>query len=68
MKYLIKIMLLSISVIPFLTWELLVGIWLFRFEDLKTLWNDYSDTIESNYRRAFPRKSKKSRFNLQKSL
>lgn len=68
MKYLLKIMLLSLLLIPFMTWELIVAVWTFRTNNLKTLWNDYSSTVEFNYRRAFPRKpsSSKPRFNLQK--
>ena len=66
MKYLLKIAALSLLLIPFMTWELLLAIWTFRSQTLKKLWSDYSDTVESNYRRAFPRKSKKPRFNLQK--
>lgn len=66
MKYILKIMLLSIALIPFMAWELLVAAWIFRSDDVKQLWRDYSETVESNYRKAFPRKSRKPRFNLQK--
>lgn len=66
MKYLLKIAGLSLLIIPFMTWELLVAFWTFRTDSLKQLCYDYADTIGSNYRKAFPRKSK-SRFNLQKN-
>lgn len=59
MKYIFIIILLSISVIPFLLWDLIVGIWLFRFDSLRHLWKSYSDTIQDYYRRAFPRKPKR---------
>lgn len=62
MKYLLRILLLSIAVIPFFIWEALVTIWTFDKSGFKQLRKDYSDTVESNYRRAFKRRPRPSNF------
>lgn len=59
MKYLLKIMLLSVAIIPFFVWELLVSLWYFRSQGVKELWYDYTSTVSHNYRKAFPRRSHK---------
>ena len=51
MKYILKIMLLSIAVIPLFVWEALVYIWTFNNSGYKTLKQDYKATVRSNYRR-----------------
>jgi len=61
MKYLLKILLLSVALIPFSLWFILVFIWTFDSSELKQLWHDFKQTINSNYRRAFPYKSNSSR-------
>jgi type II secretory pathway component PulL len=66
MKYLLQILLLSLLLIPYYVFECLVAIWTFKTERVKSLTKDYKDTVEDLYRRAFPRKSRKPRFNLQK--
>ena len=67
MKYIFKIILFSFVIIPFYIWEGLVALWTFKSEGIKELSNDYTETVESLYRRAFPRRTKKPRFNLQKT-
>jgi hypothetical protein len=60
MKYLLRILLFTFLLIPFVIWESLVAVWTFRTNDLKELFSDYAETVEFNYRRAFPRRSKRS--------
>jgi hypothetical protein len=60
MKYLLKILGLSLLAIPFLLWEVLVSVWTFRTDGLKKQWSDIYDTLESDYRRAFPYKPNRS--------
>jgi hypothetical protein len=63
MKYLLKIILLSIAMIPFSVFEFIKYVWIFDSQDLKTLWSDYCHTVKTDYRRAFPRRSRRpSRF------
>jgi hypothetical protein len=51
MKYILKIMLLSIAVIPLFVWEALVYIWTFNNSGYKTLKQDYKVTVKSYYRK-----------------
>jgi hypothetical protein len=63
MKYLLKIIFFSVMLIPFMIWEFLVSVWVFDTTKVKELWDAYSDGVELNYRRAFPRRSRRpSRF------
>jgi len=62
MKYLISILLLSIAFIPFLLWFSLVYLWTFDPTPVRQLCHDFSETIESNYRKAFRRKPKRRTF------
>lgn len=59
MKYLLIILGLCLASIPFFIWEVLVTIWTFDRSRLTKLSRDVSESIESNYRRAFPYKPKK---------
>jgi hypothetical protein len=59
MKYLLKILGLCVAAIPFLLWEVLVTVWTFRTDRLKSLWSDIGETLENNYRKAFPRRPRK---------
>lgn len=59
MKHLLKILLLCVAIIPFSVWFFLVFIWTFDSSELKQLWHDFSETIELNYRKAFPRRRHK---------
>lgn len=67
-KHFLKIAGLSLLLIPFMTWELLKAFWTFKTEAVKELWNDYTDTVDTHYRSAFPRKRKKSSYNTQNFL
>jgi hypothetical protein len=53
MKYIIKILLLSLAAIPFFIWEGLVSVWTFRTANLVKLRSDVAYTIGTNYRKAF---------------
>lgn len=54
MKYLLKILGLSLLSIPFFIWHSLIVIWTFRTEKFVSFSIDVADTIEHLYRRAFP--------------
>jgi len=62
MKYLLRILLLSLLLIPFIVWESALCVWTFRSENVKDLWSDYKDTVGFNFRKAFPRRSKKANY------
>ena len=53
MKYLLKIVLLSILLIPFSLVDMCKAVWLFDNKDLKALWFNYKRAVKSNYRAAF---------------
>lgn len=61
MKYLLKILLLCVALIPFSLWFILVFIWTFDSSELKQLWHDFKETINYNYCRAFHVKPNSSR-------
>lgn len=64
MKYLLKMLLLCVAIIPFMIWELLVAAWTFDRSGISQLWYDFTKTLMYNYRRAMgkPRKRKPSTF------
>lgn len=53
MKYLLKIVALSIIVIPMLAIDFFKGLWDFDFEDLYKLVFNYKRTIKQNWIKAF---------------
>jgi len=53
MKYLLKILLISLSTIPFFIWEGLVTVWTFRTDNLIKLKKEVSYEICTNYCKAF---------------
>ncbi len=55
MKYILKIMLLSIAVIPLFIWQALVYIWTFNNSGYKTLKQEYKVTVKSYYRKLVKR-------------
>jgi hypothetical protein len=63
MKYLLQILFLSLLLIPFMLYQLYISFWTFRTHNVKELWGDYKDSINTNYRLAFvPKRRKPVRF------
>lgn len=60
MKYILKIMLLSLASIPFFIWYALVTVWTFRTDKFVAFKSDVLDTLNYQYRRAFPYKPNRS--------
>lgn len=52
MQYLLRGLLWTILVIPFVIWEFLVFIWTFRRDSIVQTWNDYSETMNREYNTA----------------
>ena len=59
MKYILAIVGLSLLSIPFFIWYGLYSIWTFRTDKIKKFGSEIFDTIDYQYRRAFPYKPTK---------
>ena len=53
MKYILKIVALSIIVIPMLTVDFFKGLWDFNFDDMHKLVANYKRTVRQNWIKAF---------------
>jgi hypothetical protein len=58
MKYLLKILGLSLLAIPIFIWFALVTVWTFNTYKIEEFYENYSWGIRKNYRKIFPYKSK----------
>lgn len=58
MKYILKMLLLCVALIPFMIWEVLVTIWTFDKSGVSSLWRDFTETLSYNHRKAFGKRRK----------
>lgn len=62
MKYILQMIALSLLSIPFFIWYALVTIWTFRTDKFIAFKDDVLDTLDYQYRKAFPYKPSKRNF------
>lgn len=59
MKFFLHALFITLLAIPVLSWLLLEAAWSCKSYKLKTVWNNYLVSLEYDYRRIFPYRSKK---------